>query len=383
MRKIENWSHFALAGNSCMVLCALNVMEEGMVVAMSEISEIDVNFAVKTKLDKDDLHYYNVLEKPFSIYGIFMENDRFTRLPKNVAESVSDGVLYLSTNTAGGRVRFKTNSQYVAIYAEIDKPGKMPHFPYTGSIGFDLYEYSAENEIYKGTIVPPVDVENEFEGIVEFQNMKMRDITVNFPLYSDVKKLYIGLSKEATVKAPRKYKIMKPIVYYGSSITQGGCASRPGNSYQAIISRKFDCDFINLGFSGNAKGEKEISEYIKRLDMSIFVYDYDHNAPTVEHLSDTHERMFNEIRVANPGVPIIIMSRPKYYLSDEEKERLQIIKNTYINACNSGDNNVFFIEGPKLMELAKGEGTVDDCHPNDLGFWSIAECLSNIIEKVI
>ena len=93
--------------------------------------------------------------------------------------------------------------------------------------------------------------------------------------------------------------------------------------------------------------------------------------------------MFNEIRVANPGVPIIIMSRPKYYLSDEEKERLQIIKNTYINACNSGDNNVFFIEGPKLMELAKGEGTVDDCHPNDLGFWSIAECLSNIIEKVI
>ena len=292
---------------------------------MVKISDIDSNFAVKTKSEKADLHFYDVSDEPFKIYGIFKENDRFTRLPGSVADSVSDGVLYLSTNTAGGRVRFKTDSPYVALYTELDKPGKMPHFPYTGSMGFDLYDC----EIYKGTFIPPLpDAKNTFESIIEFSERKMRDITVNFPLYSDVKKLYIGLSNDASLKAPREYKKTQPIVYYGSSITQGGCASRPGNSYQAIISRKFDCDFINLGFSGSALGEKEISKYIQGLDMSIFVYDYDHNAPTVEHLSNTHERMFKEIRSAHPNMPIIIMSRPKYYLNAEEKERLEIIKNT-------------------------------------------------------
>ena len=353
-----------------------------MIITVAEISKIDSNFEIKTKIEKEDLHFYDVLDEPFKIYGIFMENDRFTRLPKSVAESVSDGVLYLSTNTAGGRVRFKTDSPYVALYAEIDKPGKMPHFPYTGSIGFDLYEYNINCEIYKGTIVPPADVEDKFEGIVEFSKRKMRDITINFPLYSDVKKLYIGLSNDASVSAPRKYKKTKPIVYYGSSITQGGCASRPGNSYQAIISRNFDCDFINLGFSGSAFGEAEISKYIQELDMSVFVYDYDHNAPTVEHLYNTHERMFKEIRTVHPDIPIIIMSRPKYYLNTEERERLEIIKNTYNNARNSGDKNVYLIEGTQLMELAKGEGTVDNCHPNDLGFWSMAECLSGVIENL-
>ena len=87
------------------------------------------------------------------------------------------------------------------------------------------------------------------------------------------------------LKDAPEYRIKKPVVYYGSSITQGGCASKPGSSYESILSRRFDCDYINLGFSGTAKGEDEIVDYIKGLEMSVFVMDYDHNAPTTEHLA--------------------------------------------------------------------------------------------------
>jgi hypothetical protein len=115
--------------------------------------------------------------------------------------------------------------------------------------------------------------------------------------------------------------------------------------YTSIISRELDINYINLGFSGNALAEKEISDYIKGLDMSIFVYDYDHNAPTLEHLQNTHERMFKEIRQAHPNLPIIIASRPKYYLTKEEKVRFKVIKQTYDNAIANGDKNVYLLGG--------------------------------------
>ena len=153
-------------------------------------------------------------------------------------------------------------------------------------------------------------------------------------------------------------------------------------SYQAIISRRFDYDYINLGFSGNAKAEDSIADYIKNLDMSLFVYDYDHNAPTVEHLANTHEKMFKAIREKHPLLPIIIMSRPKYYLTDEEKISRNIIETTYNNAVSAGDKNVYFIDGKALTRLCKDSGTVDNCHPTDFGFASMAKALSKVIADI-
>ena len=132
--------------------------------------------------------------------------------------------------------------------------------------------------------------------MIDFDDRKEREITINFPLFTEVCELYIGLQKGCKLEPASEYTHQKPVVYYGSSITNGGCASRPGNTYQAVISRMLDCDFVNLGFNGNAKGEQEIADYIKGLDMSVFVYDYDHNAPTPEHLLDTHEKMFKAIK---------------------------------------------------------------------------------------
>ena len=195
--------------------------------------------------------------------------------------------------------------------------------------------------------------------------------------------MYIGLQEGATVCAPEPYAIETPIVYYGSSITQGACASRPGNAYESKISLRLNADYVNLGFSGNAKGEQEMIDYISSLAMSAFVYDYDYNAPTVQHLADTHERMFQGIRSAHPKIPILLMSRPTFYPTEEELKRLEIIRSTYENALKKGDKNVWLLDGRKLMELAGNEGTVDNCHPNDLGFASISKAVGDVLAQIL
>ena len=349
---------------------------------MSDISQIDKNFLIKTELDKSDIVFYDVREAPFCVFGVFYEDGVFRRMPEAVAKTVSDGVYRLHTHTAGGRVRFKTDSPYVALYAKMPTIGKMAHFALTGSAGFDLYVREAE-ERYVKTFVPPFAITDGYESVIELGDRKLREITINFPLYSSVSELYIGLCDTATVSEPEPYRHQKPIVYYGSSITQGGCASRPGSSYESIVSRRLHTNYVNLGFSGSARGEEEIAQYIKDLDMSVFVYDYDHNAPSVEHLQNTHERMFLTVRQANPALPIILMSRPKFCLDTVERKRYEIIKATYDGAKARGDNNVYLIDGRTLMEFAGNEGTVDNCHPTDLGFASMAKAVGDVLEKIL
>lgn len=348
---------------------------------MSNIAKIDKNFKIETSINKPDIKFYNVLEKPFKVYGVFYEGGKFRRMPESVAKTVSQGVYDLHIHTAGGRVRFKTNSSYVAINAVMPNIGKMPHFAISGSAGFDLY-VKGEKEVFKKSYIPAFNFTGGFESVIELGGNEMREITINFPTYSGVSELYIGLSDKAEVSEHSPYKYEKPIVFYGSSITQGGCCSRPGNTYEAVVSRRLDTDYINLGFSGSARGEDEIAEYIKDLDMSVFVYDYDHNAPTPEHLSATHERMYNIVREANPKLPIIIMTAPIFCPDATWDFRKRIIKETYEKAKVRGDN-VYYLDGTKLMEIAKNDGTVDGCHPNDLGFYSMAKAVGDVLEGIL
>lgn len=183
-------------------------------------------------------------------------------------------MLSLHANTAGVRGRLATNSKYIGIYARYPYAGKMSHFPLTGSAGFDLYTENDGRQVHIKSFVPKCEIVDTLNGEIELSDGVMREYKINFPLHSDASELYVILDEDAEVKLPRKYRYETPIVYYGSSITQGGCASHPENSYQSIISRNLDCDYINLGFSGSAKGEAEMAGYISGLKMSMFVYDY-------------------------------------------------------------------------------------------------------------
>lgn len=345
---------------------------------MKTIADIDKNFKVESKIDKEDIKFYDAESKPFQLYGIYKEEDRYRRMPEEVAKSVSEGVHFLHANTAGGRIRFVTDSSYIAINAKMSGIVRMSHFALTGIAAFDMYA----DGVYADTFIPPCDVEDGFECVIDFKDGRRREITLNFPLYSNVDKLYIGLQESAVVEEASPYKNSVPIVYYGSSITQGGCASRPGNCYQNLVTRELNYDYINLGFSGSARAEDGMIDYIKNLDMSLFVYDYDHNAKTPEYLEATHEKMFKAVREAHPDIPIIIMSRPRYTLTDIEKIRLEIIKKTYNNAIEAGDKNVYLITNKELTAFCGKDGTVDGCHPTDYGFRSMANALIDMFRSI-
>ena len=129
---------------------------------------------------------------------------------------------------------------------------------------------------------------------------------------------------------------------------------------------------LNFPLSGSAKAEDAIIDYIAGLNMGVFVYDYEHNAPTVEHLQVTHEKMFLTIRERHPDLPVIFMSRP----SDIDRKRREIIETTYNNAVARGDKKVYIV---KPAELNMKDGTVDGCHPNDLGFYYMARGLAPVL----
>lgn len=354
---------------------------------MADIEKIDKNFKIETKIEKENIKFYNCLEEPFEVFGLIKPSEKhpyFTRLDQDVADTVNDGVKMLNKHTAGGRVRFKTSSPYVAISVKLHELSKFSHFALTGNMGFDLYERRDGRERYIKTFFPPNDAPECYEYVIDVGEGGEREHTINFPLYTGVKELYIGLDGNSSVGKCTPYKYTTPVVYYGSSITQGGCASRPGNAYEAMITRKLDCDHINLGFSGSARGEDEMSDYIKNLNMSIFVYDYDHNAPTAEYLRGTHEKMFKAIRAAQPELPIIMVSRPQYKKDEAADKRFEVIETTYKNALAAGDKNVYLVDGRKFFEFFDEDcGTVDDCHPNDIGFYCMYKKIGAVVEEIL
>ncbi|MCI8331907.1 MAG: hypothetical protein HFE78_03690 [Clostridiales bacterium] len=360
----------------------------------TKIEQIDQNFQTNENKIDTDTTFWDSTEAPFRIYGLLtpaQTGGTFLRMPTHIAGAVSDGVSVLNAHTAGGRIRFRTNSPFITIRAKLHRVENMPHMTLCGSAGFDLYYLDKGENRYSGTFIPPRDVADTciYESRINMRLLtgeteySMRDITIHFPLYSGVRSLQIGLKNGSAIQSPTEYRYTKPIVFYGSSITQGGCASRPGNAYQSIIARDLDCDFINLGFSGNAKGEDAMADYIANLPMSVFVYDYDHNAPTVEHLQNTHERFFLRVRAQRPDLPVIMISRPQTPLSPEGKMRRSIIETNYQNALKRADKNVWFINGEEFFLKHGGNSeTVDGAHPNDLGFMYMAEQIETVLKQV-
>lgn len=347
---------------------------------MADISKIDKNLAIASAAPSDT-EFYNVRNAPFRFYGL-CETTPFTRLPE--LDEVNDGVKTLRFHTAGGRVRFSTDSPYIAIRVLINNPSRMPHMTLLGSVGFDMYECRGGRYRYIYSLFPPFEECEGYESLADFGVGRMRDLQINFPLYGGVTELEVGIAPGSKLLPGSDYTEKMPIVYYGSSITQGGCASRPGNSYQEMISRRLDTDYINLGFSGSAKGEEEMAKYIAGLDMRAFVYDYDHNAVDVDMLAATHKNFFEIIRRKHPDMPIIMISRPNFYSWEiTDAKRRDVVYKTYSDALAAGDENVFFIDGASFFDFPGGDScTVDGTHPNDFGFVKMADEIGTVIERI-
>ncbi len=344
-------------------------------------------FPDKLMCDDPDVHradavFYDVREAPFAVYGLYdyKNQPRFQRLPDEIGENVSAGVAALYRNTAGGRLRFSTDSSYVILRAHMSEILRCSHMSLLGGAGFDLYEDDPDSQEsrYLGSFRPPCDMTDGFVSIFRFKGEKKnRCLTINFPTYSNVDRLEIGLCEGSLLGEGMAYRNRLPLVFYGSSITQGGCASRPGNNYVSLVCRRLNLDYVNLGFSGSGMAEDLIVDYMAGMKMSCFVSDYDHNAPNADYLRQTHLKMYQRIREKNPTVPYLMMSRPDFgghgRVADGNARR-DVIVDTFRYAREQGDENVYYIDGESYFHgMWEDACTVDRTHPNDLGFACIAE----------
>ena len=234
----------------------------------------------------------------------------------------------------------------------------------------------------------PYDMKDSYEALVPVVGGVMRSYTINFPVHAVVESLEIGLSPDAKLDFARPYRDIKPVIFYGSSIVHGTAASRPGTIYPAIISRDLNLDFRNIGFSGMAKAEPVLGEWLATLPMSVFVYDYDHNSPDLDHLRATHYPFYEIIREKNPDVPVIMITRPDYWTYPTKQEhilqRRDIIMESYLKARAAGDKNVYFIDGLSFFSTDHPyECSVDGVHPNDYGFFMMYKAVLPVLKKAL
>ncbi len=339
---------------------------------------------VQAEVNGVSVRFCDVRKAPFILTGFPFcqgEEQPLRRLPADMTKAdVNAGALSQAQCLSGGAVLFRTDSTVLAIRVTgSNLKRSMDRMPASGLYGYDLYERCPD-----GTerFINNTRVKDGAARIGGRLRKGMADYILYLPLYSGVDSLEIGVSPEASFETPTPQRLQKPIVFYGSSITQGGCASRPANNYTTMICRALDAPQINLGFSGSAQGEPAVARAIATLDASLLVLDYDHNA-SIQHLATSHEPFFKIIRAARPDLPVIFISRPDAIDGGVEARRA-IIRKTYDNAVAAGDKNVYFIDGEKLF----GPGgqnfcTVDGTHPNDLGFFRMYEGVLPVVKQAL
>jgi len=339
----------------------------------------DENMIVK-RVTRPGIRYYPAEEDVFDVRGVICAEEGYIRMPKAVAETVSPGIAEDYANDAGGRIRFVTDSPYVAVSAVLTGIYHIATMSLTGTCGMDVY---ADGE-FCGVIQPAADCTDLLlSGIVNMRTPGEHLVEVNLPLYACVEKLMIGLDEKASLTRAPAYRHDKPIVFYGSSITNGACASRPGLSYPARLSRMLDADYVNLGFGGLCKAEQEMTDYIASLDMSVFVLDYDHNAKDTAYLEATHEKAYRTVRAKHPEVPILMLSCPRCDLAGAWGERLAVIRRTYENAVRAGDKNVYMLNGSEFFREIGYDYSEDGVHPTDLGFDIMARAIFPVLKQIL
>jgi hypothetical protein len=260
--------------------------------------------------------------------------------------------------------------------------------PLSGTHGFEVEIKDGEEHCFCGLITAKYDTRSSFCGTVELPNDgKERNVILYFPTDTGVSELNIGLAEGASLSKWDGYAYETPVVFYGSSITHGACSSMPGNTYIGMLSRYFDTNYINLGMSGHCKAERNMIDYIASLPMSMFVYDYDHNAPTPEYLRETHFSGYLRFREKCPDTPVIMATRPNIdggRMAPESAERKEIVLSSYSQALALGDKNVSYVEAGDIYDRFCRSGfAADNTHPNDLGFYFMAKAFAPYIKKYL
>ena len=355
-----------------------------------DIAAIDPRLGA-CEVKEKDVVWYKADTEGFSLHGIFFdkENGHYRRMPKAVAEKVSEGVTGLSRCTSGGRLRFRTDSPYVAIRAIIPANNPMAHMPLSGSHGFSVY--AAGRCVGKVTptvkdVTTPGDNRPTFAGSCScYTPAGMHDVEIYFPLYCGVFRVEIGLKEGAVIEPATPYAIEKPIVVYGSSIIQGACATRPGNDVVSYLSRMFNADIINLGFSGCGNSEAAMIDYLCSLEASAIIFDHNYYVDRTDRVIPEHYSVYRRLRDAHPDIPIIMVDKPGCdYDQRGYKARREMMMTTYEKAVAEGDKKAAVIDAYDFFgDDYRDSCLVDLCHPTDLGFLRMAQVIEKVLKPLL
>ncbi len=352
-----------------------------------DVLKIDKNMAINS-LDASGLVWLDPSQKPFKLIGFnWFEQDKvYRRFPVNPDPSLPEAVEKLSNFTAGGQIKFRTDSKRIAIKVKLLSCSMMDNMANTGSNGFDLYI----GQVFYSTARGQINEETFVYEFPELESSSVREFTLNFPLYNGVEELSIALEQGASLAAPAPFVDDRPIIVYGTSIAQGGCAARPGMCYTNILSRKLNRPFINLAFSGSGKGEPEVAEHIANINNpAMFILDYEPNV-LANRMAETLPGFINILRRKHPLIPILVVSNVPYTRElfckrvKKNREDCKRIEQENVKRCQAaGDNNIYFVDAESFQGEDFWECTVDGIHPTDLGFYRMAENFLPQIEKIL
>ncbi len=333
----------------------------------------------------DTLKFYD--GQSFTIIGKYHSEKNYARFPQEYKKKLREAVWGLGQNSAGISIRFRTNASDIIVRWTALNDGKMDHMAYTGIKGVDLYAHMDNNWKYVNT--GRVQGKDNKFAMIKSEDKIFREYLLNLPLYDGIESLSIGVNTDAEITIPKEKWLIekKPVVYYGSSIAQGGCASRPGMLFTNILERKMDRNFINMGFSGNGTFDISVGEAMCETDAALFVIDCNPNTQT-ELIYERAVALVKYLKEKRPDVPVLLVEA-YYYVngfvnpleSVNAKKNIELQK-AYESLKKSGIKQLYYREGDGLIG-DDCEGTVDGVHPNDLGMMRIAEGLQPSIEILI
>ena len=307
----------------------------------------------------------------------------YSRLPKDMKPFTRKGVWELGLNSAGLAIRFSSDSPVIGVRWTLLNYFIMHHMAGTGIRGIDLYRLD-ENDHWQfvGTAIPNGKDTTKTQILVSGMDSREHEYMAYLPLYDGVTKVEIGVTKGSHVDVPHRDLLVrggqKPIVFYGTSITQGGCASRPGMVYTSIVSRALQKECVNLGFSGNARMDKALAEMVARIDADQYVIDCLENC-TLKVMQDSAWYFLTYLAKARPEAPIYMVEHIWFShalvnkpVHDQITEKNAYWREIYEKLRKEGYSNFRYIPADQLTG-PDGEGAVDGCHQTDLGFLRMSE----------
>ena len=318
----------------------------------------------------------------------------YMRLPDTLTTNINAGVRGMRDNTSGMIFRFRTDSRYLVIrHTPLHGWHAMGHMTEVGVSGWDVYRLdkpSGKWRFVSSSHGASADKENPGMRVKRIPWNAGDECIINLPLYNGVKEFSIGIAPDAKIDAPAPWAsgVTKPVVFYGTSITHGGCATRPGLGFVNIVGRDLNVPVYGLGFSGSGVMEYELSDVISRIDASCYVLDCLWNMDLKEltrrrgrSVEGNYEKFIRNLRAKRPGVPIVMAEQCDVFMR-KPNEKDQFIRKLYEKLVAEGWKNIVYL--PK-DEMYPGdfEGTVDGCHPNDLGMMSLARAFGKSVREAL